>query len=157
MLDSCGRLIHICEGSKCIAPSAQFLSILDHSWFRLQRVKLPSLFTFRSPIEDQSFELYCKVTRTTAVLSVTTLSDNVLLPVLARSTMFFYAILYRRQIWIVERSCCARNWQLRRWAPKGLFRIYVEQQQLPSLSPLKGIRQEPVSALVRDPSSPLCC
>lgn len=56
--------------------------------------------------------------------------------------MFFCAILYRRQIWIVERSCCARNRQLQQWwAPKGLHRIHVEHQQLSSLSPLKGIRQ----------------
>lgn len=72
--------------------------------------------------------------------------------VLAHSTMFFCAILYRRQIWI-ERSCCARNWQLRQWwAPKGLHRIYDEQQQLSSLPSLKGLRQKPVSASVWDPS-----
>lgn len=71
--------------------------------------------------------------------------------VLAHSTMFFCAILYRRQIWI-ERSCCARNWQLRWWAPKGLHRIYVEQQQLSSLPSLKEIRQKPVSTSVWDSS-----
>jgi len=82
---------------------------------------------------------YCRVTRATALLPPSPITSSC--HVLARSTMFFCAILYRRQIWIVERSCCARNRQLQRWAPKGLHRIHVEHQQLPSLSSLKGIRQ----------------
>lgn len=86
---------------------------------------------------------YCRVTRVTALLPPSPITSSC--HVLARSTMFFCAILYRRQIWIVERSCCARNRQLRRWAPKGLHRIHrihrIEHQQLSSLSSLKGIRQ----------------
>jgi len=82
---------------------------------------------------------YCRVTRATALLPPSPITSSC--HVLARSTMFFCAILYRRQIWIVERSCCARNRQLQRWTPKGLHRIHVEHQQLSSLSSLKGIRQ----------------
>lgn len=118
--------------------SLKFYIFFDHP-FELQRVKLPPLFMFKFPIEDQSLELLqSNVSHCSVPPSPITSSCHVL----ARSTMFFCAILYRRQIWIVKRSCRARNRQLQQWwAPKGLHGIHVEHQQLSSLSPLEGIRQ----------------
>lgn len=85
------------------------------------------------------FWVICKVqTRATSVPPTPVTSSR---HVLARSTMFFCAILHR--IRIFKRSCCTRNngQQLQRWPPKGLHRI-LQHQQLSSLSSLGGIRQK---------------
>jgi hypothetical protein len=123
---------------KCTASSKFCLFLI----IRNSDCKELSLLCFsRSNLPSRiSLLSYCRITRVTALLPPSPITSSC--HVLARSTMFFCAILYRRQIWIVECSCRARNWQLQWWwAPKGLHRIHIEHQQLPSLSSLKGIRQ----------------
>lgn len=60
----------------------------------------------------------------------------------------------RHRIWILEtreRSCCSRDQRQlqRRWAPKGLHRILIQLQQLPSLPSLEWIKTNQVPQGVR--------